>query len=297
MPIRISHFAKFLLMVVVLLGLGSCSQKGPQFKETTSGYKYLHHVRNKGPKPKAGDEVQYHETVFKNDTLIQSTYYYGDPRKIVMPHPDSVANPPRPDYEALLLMSAGDSMTVYQPLKDFKPEDLPKGVTVQDTFVYNVKLYSIRDKEVVAQEIANVKARKQTVSDSTLALIQAFKAGTLGEELQTTESGLQYILHDPGDGNPAESGKFIDVHFAGFLTDGTLFDESFSKARPYTFRLDRGLVIKGWDEGLQLLKEGGKATFFIPYTLAYGEAGKPDRIPERADLVFYVELVNIRFSN
>ncbi|MEM9920811.1 MAG: FKBP-type peptidyl-prolyl cis-trans isomerase [Bacteroidota bacterium] len=291
-----SPFLQGLLLLTVLV-LASCSKKGPQFKETISGYKYLHHTKNKGPKPKVGDEVSYHEIVFRNDTLVQSTYYYGDPRRIVLPSPDSVAKPPRPDYEALFLMAVGDSLTVYQPLKGFKPSELPRGVSVKDTFIYHVKLFGIRDKAAVEKEAQALLARRQSIADSTMNYIKAFQSGALKDALQTTESGLQYILHRPGTGAEAKSGKFIDVHYSGFLMDGTNFDETYSKAAPYTFRLDRGLVIKGWDEGLQLLKEGGQATFFVPYTLAYGEAGRPGTIPERADLVFYVELKNVRFAD
>ena len=75
--------------------------------------------------------------------------------------------------------------------------------------------------------------------------------------------------------------------------DGKMFDTSFRMGRPYTFTVGRGEVIRGWDLGIPLLKKGGTAALFIPYTLAYGEAGKPPSIPEKSDLMFYVELTDV----
>ncbi|MFM9951914.1 MAG: FKBP-type peptidyl-prolyl cis-trans isomerase, partial [Saprospiraceae bacterium] len=73
--------------------------------------------------------------------------------------------------------------------------------------------------------------------------------------------------------------------------DGKMFDSSFGRGEPIEFPLGVGQVIPGWDEGLSLLKQGGKATLFIPYQLAYGDAGSPPVIPPKAELIFYVEVV------
>ena len=78
--------------------------------KTASNYPYIHHRKNEGSKAVVGDEVAYHQIVMKNDTLLQSSFYFGAPRKIIMPPRDSVASPPPPSYDALLLMSPGDSM-------------------------------------------------------------------------------------------------------------------------------------------------------------------------------------------
>ena len=80
-------------------------------------------------------------------------------------------------------------------------------------------------------------------------------------------------------------------HYEGFLTDGTVFDSSVQRGEPAVFPLDG--VIVGWTEGLQLMKEGGKTRFFIPYKLAYGEGGAGASIPPFAALVFDVELLNV----
>ncbi len=300
-----SDFKNNLLCIALLsafFGLLACSEQmnaNSQDKEirglTKSGYPYIHHIKNKGKRAKVGDEIAYHQIVAKNDTLLQSTHFYGPPRKTVMPPRDSIASPPPPHYDALFLMAPGDSLTVFQLLTNFKASELPPGVTNHDTFIYHLTVYAIKDAAEVAKEKAAIARRAVDIVDSMQTTVKAYLAGQLDNQITTSESGLKYIIHNEGSGKSAEPGKFIDVHYAGFLQDGSNFDNSWKKGQPYTFRVGRGLVIKGWDEALPMLKEGGKATLFIPHTLAYGVAGQPPTIPERAELIFYVELEAVRF--
>ncbi len=111
-------------------------------------------------------------------------------------------------------------------------------------------------------------------------------------DAEQTESGLMYIIEEEGDGKQAESGKKVQVHYKGTLVDGKKFDSSYDRNQPITFPLGVGRVIKGWDEGIALLKEGAKAKLIIPYYLAYGEKGKGP-IPDKADLIFDVELIKV----
>ncbi len=259
-----------------------------------SGYEYIHHIKNDGPKPKVGDQVTFHNIVYQNDTtLLSSTYYLLEPQTAILPATDKVPIPAPPDYEVLFLMSEGDSLTVFQELDTFPVEQLPNGITNEDRFTYHLKLLSIKPKEIIDKEQAAVKAREQTVADSTNTLIDLFLKGKLTDQLQTTESGLKYIIHKEGTGEKVKDGGFAKVHYSGFLMDGTPFDNSFSKALPLPVRIGRGQVIAGWDEAIPLLNVGSQATLFVPYTLAYGVAGKPPTIPEKADLVFYVELTQV----
>lgn len=108
-----------------------------------------------------------------------------------------------------------------------------------------------------------------------------------------TDSGLQYIEIEAGSGKQAEAGALVDVHYAGRLTDGTPFDNSYDRGQPIQFPLGRGNVIAGWDEGIALMKEGGKAILVIPSDLAYGDRGAGGVIPGGATLVFDVELVSV----
>lgn len=108
----------------------------------------------------------------------------------------------------------------------------------------------------------------------------------------TTKSGLQYMVLTEGTGKSPKASDSVKCHYEGFLIDGTVFDSSVQRGEPATFPL--GGVIAGWTEGLQLMKEGGKTRFFIPYHLAYGEAGAAGSIPPYATLIFDVELIEVK---
>lgn len=115
-----------------------------------------------------------------------------------------------------------------------------------------------------------------------------------GQDIQTTASGLQYIMINEGTGDAPQAGDLVQVHYVGTLQDGTEFDNSRLRGEPIVFPLGTGQVIPGWDEGIALLNVGGKANFIIPPQLAYGERGAGDIIPPNATLIFEVELVGIQ---
>lgn len=108
----------------------------------------------------------------------------------------------------------------------------------------------------------------------------------------TTQSGLMYEVIEMGTGASPTTADTVSANYTGWLTDGTMFDSSHARGAPSEFPLTR--VIKGWTEGLQLMKTGGKFLFKIPGELAYGANGKPPTIPPNATLVFLVELVVVK---
>jgi FKBP-type peptidyl-prolyl cis-trans isomerase len=109
-----------------------------------------------------------------------------------------------------------------------------------------------------------------------------------------TNSGLEYIETQAGTGAQAVAGKLVSVHYTGKLTNGKVFDSSHTRGEPIEFPLGAGHVIKGWDEGIALMKVGGKATLTIPPELGYGQRGAGGAIPPNATLIFDVELVAVK---
>ena len=134
------------------------------------------------------------------------------------------------------------------------------------------------------EETKKIEAQKQEESKKQLE--------EYTKEAQKTDSGLQYIMIEQGKGVNPKKGQNVSVHYSGFLLDGTKFDSSLDRGEPIQFPIGEGRVIPGWDEGISLLKKGGKAKLIIPPSLGYGD--RPvGPIPANSTLIFDVELVDI----
>lgn len=149
-------------------------------------------------------------------------------------------------------------------------------------------------KQAVYKAAADKRnAEMQAQADTNAQEGQAFLAENGKREgVMTTESGLQYEILEAGEGDAPAAVDTVVVHYTGTLLDGSEFDSSHKRGQPATFRLNG--VIKGWTEGLQLLKPGGKAKLFIPPELAYGERGAGAMIGPNQTLVFEVELLEVQ---
>lgn len=116
----------------------------------------------------------------------------------------------------------------------------------------------------------------------------------LAAGFEKTQSGLRYQFIQKGNGKKAEIGKTVAVHYTGQLDNGKVFDSSIPRKKPIEFPLGQGHVIEGWDEGIALLQVGDKARFVIPSHLAYGSKGAGGAIPPNANLIFDVELIDVK---
>jgi FKBP-type peptidyl-prolyl cis-trans isomerase FkpA len=114
-----------------------------------------------------------------------------------------------------------------------------------------------------------------------------------GEPMTKTDSGLVYEDITVGEGPQAKAGDNVQVHYTGWLIDGTKFDSSVDRNQPFEFPLGAGRVIKGWDEGVAGMQVGGKRKLTIPAELGYGARGAGGVIPPDATLIFNVELLEI----
>ena len=153
-----------------------------------------------------------------------------------------------------------------------------------------------------AQTLVQNFFRKQEAERQAAAAEAGKAAKTAGETflaengkkegVVTLPSGLQYQVLKEGNGKKPSATDQVVCHYEGTLIDGTVFDSSYKRKEPATFGLNQ--VIAGWTEGVQLMQEGAKYRFFIPYDLAYGERGAGAQIPPFAALVFDVELIEVK---
>lgn len=143
-----------------------------------------------------------------------------------------------------------------------------------------------RKQEEKQRSVAAEKGKAAKEKGENYLAENAKKEGVI-----TLPSGLQYLVLKEGNGKSPKSTDQVKCHYEGMLVDGTLFDSSIQRGEPATFPLNQ--VIAGWTEGLQLMKEGAKYRFFIPYTLGYGERGAGSSIPPFAALIFDVELIEV----
>ena len=279
-----------ILSFVALATLASCK---PKLEKLPSGYEYILHTNNtKGEMPQPTYTAYFHFSSSNDQGVVQSSY--GEPQmpSAFIPTAAEMKDQPNPVIEALTKMHIGDSLTIIVPLDTIAQK--PPGFENSKFLYYSIALKDVKTPQQQEEELQKMQMASAKIEGDVKKNIEAYKKGTL-KDLKTTASGLKYVIHQEGKGAKPQTGDGVSVHYFGALIqDGTRFDDSFSRGTPLQFPVGVGQVIPGWDEGLQLLTPGTKATFFIPAKLGYGAAGSPPVIPADADLAFYVELVGFQ---
>lgn len=315
----------FVITFSLLVTAVSAQQpQGPQltpqanfnYKKLPSGLQYAF-IADKptSPKPEEGGQISLNMQSQCNNRILYSTamQFKGKPGVYGVAKPAFKGDL----IEAIMLMTPGDSIVclvdaydLFTNAKSKMPDFVKKGDKVQ----YFIKLVSVKTKAAVIKEQTAAfqkqmeqQMKKQKAEAAKLVIkddktLQAyFKKNNITPV--KTASGLYYSIKEEGTGEKALANDTVTMNYTGYFMDGKKFDSNedtaFKHVQPFTFVLGRGSVIKGWDEGIALLKQGGKATFYIPSGLAYGaqsrpgSAANPKGIPANSILLFDVQLAKV----
>lgn len=281
----------FSLLGILFLSLFSCSQSAfPGFEQSETGLYYrFHFSQPDSAKPAVSDILNVHMRYSLNDSLLFDSENMPQPMRFPLVEPVFKGD----FYEGLAMMSTGDSASFLCRadsifVKLFKTKSVPSSVKPGDMIRFDIKMLGFLTAEAYqAEKMRMLETERQA---SALKLETYIKTQNIMQS--PAESGLYYLELKAGKGPLAKAGDKVKVHYTGTLTDGTKFDSSLDRGEPIEFVLGQGRVIKGWDEGIAMMRKGGKATLVIPYQLGYGERGVGS-IPAFSPLVFEVELVEI----
>ena len=278
---------------IVLTGMSSCTPNGG-FKTTKSGleYKIVKDVPG-GQSPKMGDFVEMHIHVHIGDSDLFNSRKMNNnmPFSFPVQAPSFKGDP----IEGFMMLTPGDSAVfrvAVDSLKKAGAQLLP-WMKPGQKLEYDVVLVSIKNKQQMKAD-ADVKSSAQRGVDDKM-LQDYFAKNNLHPE--KTPSGVYYIMQAPGSGDSPKPGQTVTVNYTGKTLDGKTFDSnqdsSFHHTQPFSFTIGQRQVIPGWDEGVAIMKKGGKATLYIPSPLAYGAQGQGP-IPPNAILMFDVAVTDIK---
>ena len=310
----------YLLMTLLAVLLFTVACDKVNYRKTKSGLLYkIFPADNKEPLIKSGQFVKFNVKGELNDSVLFTSY--GK-----LPSYAQVSAGEQPPYnllEVLPLMKKGDSAVTVQLIDTLLkqgmqlPPNAKKGDRIITTFRvievfatdslamkdYNVEMEKDKPRQMKEQEEQMAKMKKEMQEKQIADDLELEKSGEIAKELKEMEAylaaknikaektgkGTYVYIQQQGTGAQAESGKYVDVKYTGKILE----TDSIFQSNTYAFKLGEGNVIRGWDEGLKLFKEGGKGTLYIPGFLCYGkgQAGSPFK-PFQA-MKFDVELLNV----
>lgn len=287
----------FLVTVIVLMAFGaifvSCdsgSDKFPGFKETEDGLYYQFNIKgNDTASPRIGDYVTIDMVYASEDSVMFDSKLLPQVMKIPIIEPTFKGD----IYDGISMMHIGDSATFICDadsifMKLFRMPGLPPGLDSVKYLYFRIKLNAIESLEEVkaAQEADLKRLEAQETKDRYDYMAEHYP------DALPIASGLIYVETKEGKGSTPQVGQKVKVHYNGTFLNGEVFDSSVERGEPIEFTLGQGQVIKGWDEGIGMMRKGGKAILVIPSNLAYGPTGRGG-IPPASTLIFEVELVDI----
>jgi FKBP-type peptidyl-prolyl cis-trans isomerase len=260
-----------------------------------SGVYYIEEIKGTGRKPADGDMVTVHFIVstIQGDTLYSS---YEQARPMTWEAGKIFDN--EGATEGLNRMSKGSKAMVIVPSElAFGEQGRGQIIAPNTSLVYEFEIVDFKPKSVYEAEQEAIR-KKAEAEKNKASLDEASERASYIKKnnitVKPTASGLYYIETRAGSGEQAVSGKTVKVHYTGTLLNGQKFDSSVDRGEPIEFVLGQGQVIQGWDEGIAMMKEGGKARLIIPSNIAYGPQGRMPTIPPNSTLVFDVELIDVK---
>lgn len=262
---------------------------------STSGIYYLETKKGSGKSPFKDGYVTANYTVYLlGGAKLFSTLERGEP--VDFKFGSQFEN--KGFQEVISMMKEGGKANAIVPSSmAFGAQGAGSVVPAFSTLYYEIELVKIMSNDEFEAKQADKTAKKQAESAQKEkgegAAIQKYLKDNNLTPTTTLPSGLIYIEKEAGKGPKAVNGKKVKVQYTGKLLNGTVFDSSVERGQPYEFPLGQKAVIEGWDLGIALMKEGGKATLIIPSKLAYKDKGAGDAIPPFSPLVFDVELVEV----
>ena len=281
-----------IIIACLLFASFAQAQKAVKYsKSKTTGLSYVMHKSNKGPKLKLEDVVTLNlKYITSKDSLVFDSWKMGKPIQLKI----AKASFKGDLMDGLTLLTVGDSASFLINADSLftKTFGAPRPAFIDSSSFLSFTVKIISTTTDAALKAEELKAEKENAmkENEVIAKYIADKQITPSK----SSSGLMYIITEPGSGEQAQAGKTVKVHYTGRLLDGTKFDSSLDRNDPIEFKLGQGMVIKGWDEGIALLKVGGKALLIIPSNLAYGSRGAGGVIPPFSPLTFEVELVSVQ---
>ncbi len=270
-------------VLAMVIGLTACDK----FKVTTTatGEKIQIHEKGKSGKVgKEGDIITFDLAIkTAKDSVVKSSFTEGKPYTVPLQKGSFKGS-----FEnALFNIAEGDSTTVFvnsDSLFSKMNQPNPPGIAKGSELKFVVKMRKVQTRADFDKELMDKKSQEPKI-------IEAYRSKSMPNAIATPD-GLFYTVAQAGTGASPMAGKTVTVQYVGKFMDGKIFDQSTPQS-PFSFKIGDGGVIPGWDKALLTMKKGGKSTFIIPSSLAYGEQGVGP-IPPSTPLVFDITLIDIK---